>query len=279
MRFSGKFEPLSLICFLLLSTPGSATADPKGNLDKDPTFVVQVKDQLLTVKVKDIPLKKILREIADQAWVKIVFHGSTEGLLSANFSTISLDEGLKRLSRDTSHAFIFARKKTKVAEPEIKEIVIYPKGGESAVKRLEPTIINGEEEALEEQRELFLVSLFKTLEDKDPLVREAAVDFLSEFRDERVMEHLTEVVLEDQDEDVRARAARALGEFRDERTIDSLIEALQDEEVWVRENVIQALGQIGGQRVVPPLMEALGDEDRGMRDLAAHVLEELKEGL
>ena len=277
MRFLRKFKSLFLIYILLLSVPISALADSKNNMVKESSFVVQVKEKFLTVKVKDISLKKILREIANQAWIKIVFYGPGEEMLSADFSDIPLDKGLKRLTRDTNYAFIYGPKKTKMVEPEIREIVIYPKIGNSTIKSVKPTIIVPEQQALEVLKEAFLVSLFKGLEDKDPLVREATIVFLSEFKDERVIKHLMEVLLNDEDEDVRASAAKVLGYFRNQRAIDPLIEALQDKDAWVRENVAVALGQIGGNRVISPLMEILVDEDKDVRNAAAHALEEIME--
>lgn len=277
MKYSAAFGLPILISFSLLLIPVSSVAGPEGILDRDSPFVVQVQGQHLTVRVRDIPLERILGEIAHQTWIRVVFHGSAESRLSADFSNVSLDEGLRRLSREMNCAFIFASKKSERDEVEIREIIIYPEGPETGTKAVEPVMIGGEKRVPEEQKEVFLVSLLRSLEDKDPLVREGAVDFLSEFRDEKVMEHLSMVLLEDQDEDVRASAARALGNFRDERAMDALLNALQDEEFWVRENVLRALGQVGGVMGISGLEAALEDEDKDTRELAADLLADVKE--
>lgn len=232
-----------------------------------------MKDHLLTVKVRDISLKKVLKEIANQAWIKIVYYGPAEEMLLADFSDIPLDKGLKRLIRDINYAFIYGPKRKKMVEPEISEIIIYPKTGKSRIEGVEPTMIAPKQQAIKGLREVFLIYLIKALEDKDPVVREEAVDLLSEFKDERIIKHLTEVLLNDEDEDVRASAAEALGDFGDQRAIDPLREGLQDKEAWVRENVVKAMGQIGGNGVISPLMEVLGDEDKDVRNAAAYALE------
>jgi len=276
MRYLAKIELSIFIGFCLLLIRFSPLAALEGIPDEDPPFIVKFQGQYLTVRGRQIPLERILSEIAQQSRVRVVLHGSAESRLSADFSDVPLEEGLRRLSRDMNRVFIFASRETKRDEVEMREMIIYPEGPETDMKAVEPPILAGEKWVLEDQEEAFLVSLVGALEDKDPLVREGAVDFLSEYRDGRVTECLSNVLLEDRDEDVRASAARALGNLGDEKAIDALLRALQDEEVWVRENVLRALGQIGGERVISGLEEVLADEDKGTRDLAAHLLKEIR---
>ena len=250
------FGSLFLIYLLLLFVPISALAGSKPG--EESSFFVLVKDRLLTVKVRDIPVKKALTEIANQAQIKILFYGSAEDLLSADFSDIPLDKGVKRLTAHSNYAFIYGPKKA---------------------KRAEPTMITPEQPAPEEQEEAIMVSLSKALEDKDPVVREETVYLLSEFEDERVVGHLTEILLNDEDKAVRASAAEELGDFGDQTAIDPLIKALEDNDARVRESVLEALGLIGGKRVISKLMEALRAEDEDVRDAAAEALGDINERL
>lgn len=275
MKFSGKFWFVFFIYLLLFFVPISALADSKNN--KESSFAVRVKDHLLTVKVKDIPMKKVLTEIANQAQIKILFYGPAEELLSADFSDIPLDKGVKRLTARSNYAFIYGPKKTKMVEPEIREIIIYPKTGGSRGKSVGPTIIGPKQLASEEQKEAILVSLFKALEDNDPVVREETVYLLSEFKDESVIKHLAQVLVNDEDQAVRASAAEELGDFGDQSAIGPLIKALEDSDPRVRESVVEALGAIGGKRVISKLTEALEDEDEDVRYAAAEALGEIKE--
>jgi len=166
-----------------------------------------------------------------------------------------------------------------MAEPEITEIIIYSKTGGGRVKRVGPTIMAPRQPAPEEQKEVVLVSLFKALEDKDPVVREETVYLLSEFEDERVVGHLTKVLLNDEDKAVRASAAEELGDFGDQTAINPLIKALEDNDARVRESVVEALGLIGGKSVISNLMEALRDQDEDVRDAAAEALGDINERL
>jgi hypothetical protein len=251
MRFLRKAGSLFLIYLLFLSVPISVLADTGGN--NDPSFLVQLKGRLLTVKVRDIPVKRVLTEIAYQAQIKILFYGSVEELLSADFSEIPLDKGVKRLTGGCNYVFIYGPKAAKTAEPEIREIIIYPRTGGRGGQGVRPTVIAPSQQVPEEQKEALLVSLLKALEDKDPLVREETVYLLSEFEDERVTKHLTEVLLKDEDEAVGASAAEELGDFGDQRAIDLLIKALGDNNSRARESVVETLGQIGGGECHPQL--------------------------
>jgi len=277
MRSLRRAGSLFLIYLLFVSVPISVLADTGSN--KDPSFVVQLKGRLLTVKVRDIPLKRVLTEIAHQAQIKILFYGPVEELLSADFSEIPLDKGVRRLTGGCNYAFIYGPKAAKTAEPEIREIIIYPKTGGRGGKGGRPTVIAPSQQVPDEQEEAVLVSLFKALEDKDPLVREETVYLLSEFEDERVTRHLTQVLLKDEDEAVRASAAEELGDLGDQGAVDSLIKALGDKNARVRESVAEALGQIGGESAIPKLIKALGDEDEDVRDAAAEALGEIRERL
>ena len=277
MRFLRKSGSLFLIYLLLLSVPISVLADTKTN--NDSSFVVRLKGRLLTVKVKDIRVKRVLTEIAQQAQIKILFYGPADELLSADFSDIPLDKGVKRLIGGCNYAFIYGPKAANTAEPEIREIIIFSRSDEGRAKSGGPTIIAPDQQALEEPKEAVLASLFKALEDKDPAVREETVYLLSEFKDERVIEHLTEILLNDEDEAVRASAAEELGDLGDQRAIDPLIKALSDNNARVRESVALALGEIGGKSVIPRLMDALGDKDEDVRDAAAKALGEINERL
>jgi HEAT repeat protein len=109
------------------------------------------------------------------------------------------------------------------------------------------------------------------------MVREETVYLLSEFEDERVVEHLTRILLKDKDEAVRASAAEELGDLGDQRAIDSLIQALGDDNARVRESAAMALGEIGDKRAIPRLMKLLEDKNEDVRDSAAEALGEITE--
>ena len=264
------------ICFsLFLSAPIpdlSASGEPKAG---GSAFFVRVKDNLLTVKLKDVPLEKVLTEIVNQTGIQISIDGPMEELVSADFSDLPLDEGLKRLLRDFNHIFIYRGAKARAPEPEIRKVIIYSKRGEISDKRLEPRVIRPEKRPPRKLKQAPRESLVRAPEDKNERVEDKTVDLTPELKDEKSIVELTAVLLNDNDEEARDEAAQALGDLRDSRAIGALIQALKDKDAGVRESAVDALGTIGGEEVLRPLMDSLKDEDEDVREAAAEALKNL----
>ena len=261
--------------FLFLSIPIYGLGASEDSKYDGPPFVVRTKNNLLTVKLRDIPMEKVLAEIANQTGIQIIFYGPMEGFLSADFSDLPLHKGLRQLTRGFNHIFIYRRGKARGSASEIKEAIIFSKTDKKPNKKVEPRVIEPKKWPPQELKKATLESLVKALEDEDPEVREDAVDLLAELKDERAIVHLTEVLLNDKEEDVRESAAEAMGELGDERAIDPLIQALGDKDAGVRESAVDALAEVGGKKVISPLMGALSDEDEDVREAAADALKEI----
>lgn len=236
---------------------------------------MQAKDNLLTVKIRDIPLERVLTEIANQTWINIILYGPAKELVSADFSALPLAEGLKRLTRDVNHVLVYRPDTAKGEELEIKAMLIFPRTGKGFKKVLKLSVIAPEKRTLREPEGASLNSLVQALGDKDADVREEAVDLLAELKDERATVHLTRVLLHDEDPDVREGAAEALADLGGQEAIDPLTQALRDGDAGVRESAVEALAEIGGEKVVSILMDALRDEDEDVREAAADALEEI----
>lgn len=266
-----------VLSLFILFLPFTAVANSEPINSQGSPFIVRVKDRLLTVRARDIPIKRVLKEIADRTSINIVLFDQLEKNISVDFYEIPLDIGLKRLIRDMDHAFIYFKPKKAALEPEIGEIIIYPdamRGKDSG-----SLIIASRRQNPKEIKEAVIESLLRALEDEYPVAREQTIAILSQYSDERVFIHLTEVMLNDEDEDVRAGAAKALGYLGDEKAIDPLIIALGDREDWVKENVATALGRIGGERVIPHLMDVQKDESKDVRSAAKNAVKKIRERL
>jgi hypothetical protein len=124
---------LLLLCLslFLLGASGNPKADGS-------TFIIRTKDNCLTAKLKDISLEKVFAEIADQTGIQIVFYGPTEGTLSADFSDLPVDIGLRRLTRGFDHVFIYRRGEKRGPGAEIEKVIIYAKSDERPKKGLGP---------------------------------------------------------------------------------------------------------------------------------------------
>lgn len=85
-----------MVCFFSLLTPVCAAADSTNPMGEESSFAVRVSDNLLTVRVRGVPVETVLGEIAKQTQIKVFFHGAADRLISLDLSRVPLDEGLKR---------------------------------------------------------------------------------------------------------------------------------------------------------------------------------------
>ncbi len=249
-----------MFIILFLFIPISSKGVLGNNKTVDSSSVIQVKDSLLTVKVKDTPLKKVLMEIANQVPIKIVSYVSTEEFIVSDFSRLPMAKGLERLLRDYNHVYVHGTEKPENGEHEISKVIITSKTGENQHREAKPKVAFTEGPSLE--------SLSKDLHDEDPSVRKYALDSFKELEDESSIDLLTEVLINDEDKDVRMSAADALGDIGEDtdiRAIRALEGALSDEDVDIRMSAVYALGSIGSEIAIDSLREALQDEDVDIR--------------
>jgi hypothetical protein len=75
------------------------------------------------------------------------------------------------------------------------------------------------------------------------------------------LEQLVEYLIDAKNPNTRVEAAKALGKLGDPRAIKYLIEALDDEKVFVRKFVIKALVSFGDKQVIDPIIRAFTDEN------------------
>lgn len=263
------FQLIVAMHFALYIMMGSVLCEAAfGNNKGDHPFVIQIHDDLLTVKVKDAPLKKVLMEIAHQGNIKIVFFVSPEEHLVADFSRVTIEKGLKQLLYDYNHAFIYGSEKDKGKRSEVKKIIILSKKEELPNEKVE--------QIRDSSENLMMKSLSKSLKNNDPYVRREAVYSLGELEDVKSIKLLSAVLLNDKDEDVRAAATDILRDIGGEIVINSLTHALQDDDPDVRDRAVEALGAIGGGRAIQALDGTIAVEDGEVRDTAVVESEKLE---
>lgn len=120
----------------------------------------------------------------------------------------------------------------------------------------------GPEEAVE--------SLIKRLEDGNDEVKNAAVDALSEIGPPAVEPLIP--LLKSPSANLRWRAAETLGRIGDKRAVGPLVQALQDQDPFVREKVVIALGGIKDPEAVKALKGIIGGKDENLKKRAIESL-------
>lgn len=280
-----RFAPLFLVpVFLLFSLPLAGFGESLDAKIYKSSEDVLVKDNLLTVNVRRVPLKKLLAEIAIQAGIKVVIYGGAKELVFADFSGLSLEKGIRKLTRGVNCVLLYGPEKTETGEAKIREIIIYPKASDKAGIRRAPSIIDPNKRNQKNLKEASQESPLKTPEEEVPTkdgeeVPQAGKEDVGPppeaKRAKRDRGSLAKALLQDEDKEIRANAARALGDLGDKNAIGPLITALQDTDSLVRENAVAALGRIGGKNVLPFLGKALQDKDAGVREAAANAIDGL----
>jgi hypothetical protein len=116
-----------------------------------------------------------------------------------------------------------------------------------------------------EQRELTDQLARQIQIEPDPLVREAIIRAVSEFRTP-LSAHILEAALRDESPSVRIASCRSLGLLGDARFVPSLAKALrEDDDMDVRLAAVDALGHIKDPTAVAALAIALDDRDPAMQ--------------
>ncbi len=93
----------------------------------EPQLVIE--NGLLTMQVRNRPLREILQEIAAQAKVEITVRGAVEQPIFADFRRIPLEEGLRRITQNFNSLFVYTARRSS-SSPPLNKVLLYAKEGE-----------------------------------------------------------------------------------------------------------------------------------------------------
>ncbi|MEJ2059293.1 MAG: HEAT repeat domain-containing protein [Gammaproteobacteria bacterium] len=113
--------------------------------------------------------------------------------------------------------------------------------------------------------------LAKLMRDADINVQNKAVDAMIKLRDPQTIKYLVPL-LKDESEYVRRGAVEVLNEIGSARDVKDLLESARDADWWVRARAADALAKIGGKRVVEAVVELIRDKDEYIRRSAIEIL-------
>jgi hypothetical protein len=112
---------------VLLLSLGTAWAEDRGAENRVvPPFTVSVKDTTLSVKIENVPLGEVLKELTRQAHLEVYLGASSaEEKISARFDNLPFEEGIKRLLRGKNYTLTYTRT---AASPRVAEIRVIANG-------------------------------------------------------------------------------------------------------------------------------------------------------
>ena len=167
--------------------------DQMSTEDKD--FVIQVRGDRVSVKLRGVPLAEVLDRIARQCQIRTLLYGATDEKVSMEFNDLPLDRGLRWIIKDHDFILFYGEGKAgpgQSSRPRLEEVRVYarsqamtrqllgeaPKNPDPSVRKGEPegvAAIDDEEritevlkEALKGNRDEVWESALSALRDVDP---------------------------------------------------------------------------------------------------------------
>lgn len=244
-------------------------------------FDIKFDNGQLSVKLKNAPLERVLKEIMSQSGARIWLSDSIDTTVMMEFQNVPVREGVRRILKDKNYAFLYAPHETTegklsvISASKSKETFIKTKEEPPKKPPHKPMQPLGKKEKAKKEKPTFETLVKDALENEDAGKREDAIIALGESKDKKAIETIAIALVNDPSEDVRLSSIDSLLEIGDKSIIEPLSQALKDRDPWVRESAVEALGEVGGEAAIEFIKSALNDEDGSVRELAQEMLEEL----
>ena len=225
---------------------------------------VEIVDDLVTLKARDVSVETLLKEIVRQTDLVVVLHGPLDKRITMELHELPLSETLHRILRDETFALHEAQTES-AAEKSPYHAKLWVFSGGS----IDPTTPTGKvlrpSSAVRSSADI--EALESDVINGDIQVRKQAVRGLRRLDADQAVTPLS-LALGDEDEDVRVKAIYALADFGGDEAAASLTTALGDTSAWVRTEAAYALGATGGDTAIQVLKQAMRDTERDVRETA-----------
>jgi hypothetical protein len=243
-----------MVSLLLLAFPLAALSGASES--KAGHLIIRMDQNMLTVKAREIPHRRILEGLANRLKFELIIAGPLEERRSLEVEGRPWEEVLKKALSPASWAFVYD---SSAGEPRLAKVFVFPSKEDGSGPIRSPST----------PRRVVPPPQAPT-PTPDPQI--ARVPKLAK---KGVDSSLTEL-LEAADEETRALALVGLATMGGEQAIPALRQALQDKEPWIRETAVETLAEIGGEQAIQGLQQALGDENEEVRKAAQEALSRLQ---
>ena len=249
------------------------------------TPLIEITNGLVSAKLEDAPLAKVLELIAQKTGARIVLHGPADEKVTVEFENQLFEEGLRRIFQGRNAAYFYGLKSVGMgnaaavmpSEIRVFGLEVDPSDQTTVFVSPEPGTGNqdAQAQAVAEVRSPALLDLVKRqVEADDSEASREAAQARGDSFDPAPFSALVDTLLVDADASVRAAAADALGRTWDDRAVEPLAQSvLEDSSAAVREAAARALGLTWSEDAVDSLMMALtSDPAATVREQAAWAL-------
>jgi hypothetical protein len=218
-------------------------------------LTIRVDGDMLTVKARQVPHRRILESLAKQLNFELIMAGPLYDRRSLEIEGRPWEEALKRVLAPASWAFVYH---TSGDQPQLAKVFVFPSKGEGS--NANPPASPGRVASPPPTP----ARTTKPQATAAPKSEPAATD-----------PSLAQM-LESDDEEMRALALVGLATMGGEQAIAAITRALQDKQPWIRETAVEALAEVGGEQAIRGLQQALNDENADVQKAALEALRQLQ---
>lgn len=242
-----------------------------GSESGSPSLILSLHGDRLSATLRQAPVGAVLADLARQTGIRVHVDGAaaTE-TVSAEFTNLPLDEGIKRILQGKNYALTYTDEThERLGGPKIVAIRILPTSTEPIPSGPVSNVAIGPNprlgiSAVVQGAEIgdhsAMTSLLSATHDADPRARRTAVKVLGDLGDESAVDALGQLLISDSDKKVRRAATDALAEIGSPQALRALGRALKDQDLVVQRNAAEAIVSIGGEQTLTLFREAAQDQ-------------------
>ena len=236
---------------------------------------------LLSVDVRDAPMREVLRIVGEQAAVAITLQGDTDERVTESFSNLGLEDGVRRIAQGYAVIMIWG------AQGRLAEVRVYktalPGGGGISISAQPDTPTTPNPQIADQGSPGATASAPPGIVDPQAPQPQTPTELVQDLaqrarqKDAGALAALIEMLGQSNDPGVRQDIAAALGGIGGSAAVDALAAASKDQDSTVRTRAVLALGQIGDERLAGPATDLIrNDPDPTVRRTAVWALSMLQ---
>lgn len=229
-----------VLIFICTSAQGNYPSDQSGGVSVPPDGLLSDPGRaVLSMDIKDEPLKEVLERISDQNGITFILPPSlAEEKVMMRFSNLTLEEGLSKILSPYNHIFIYreSQRPSKFPVAQLEKVRIFPHTYEGRVQEPLMSIAEGTSDS-------------KGAVPSEGKEKDRAASNDEGSRGETYIETLT-TTLQGRDREAKLDAVKVL---RDAGTVDAvraLSFAIRDKNPTVQKEAVSALKALGEEIIV-----------------------------
>ena len=274
---------LTLLVALFLSAPVSAqrsrppvaqTQQPIKQADSVPAvLIMRVDEDTITADIRNSPLQKVLRELAERTGIIFEVRGEDNPLVSVHLYGVSFQEAIQRIASDNNTIFFY----DKNSPARITFVRVYPRSNsvqQPSIIQLGTGAVTKSNDDIDTPEQALRV----LAEEASPEAREKAIEILSQAGGAEAIDALLKSVSGAEPE-IRIAAIEGLATLGAHEALPEILKGLKDSHPGVRQSAITAVALLGDEGNLNDLKPLRIDDDAGVATAAETAIQKLSASL